>query len=103
MGLETIPPMLLTSFRWLAAGASLLLLLKARGERMPHRREWPSLALLGILMMSVGNGGVVWAEQSVPSGLTAVLGAGGSVWVVGIGRVIERPQQSPGSRRVLRF
>src|SRR5258706_14227138 len=96
MGLETIPPMLLTSFRWLAAGASLLLLLKARGERMPHRREWPSLALLGILMMSVGNGGVVWAEQSVPSGLTAGLVGGVPVWVGGIGRVIRRPQQSPG-------
>jgi drug/metabolite transporter (DMT)-like permease len=101
IGLETIPPMLLTSFRWLAAGASLLLLLKARGERMPNRREWPSLALLGILMMSVGNGGVVWAEQSVPSGLTAVLVAGVPFWMVGIERIIERPEHPLGSRRVL--
>jgi drug/metabolite transporter (DMT)-like permease len=84
VALETIPPMLMASFRWLSAGTLLMLMLKARGERVPDRRDWPSLALLGILMMSIGNGGVVWAEQTVPSGLTAVLVATSPFWMVGI-------------------
>ena len=47
-------------------------------------REWPSLAILGILLLGFGNGAVVWAEQTVPSGLTAVLVATSPFWMVGI-------------------
>ena len=101
VALETIPPMLMASLRWLAAGALLLLMLKARGERMPDRREWPSLALLGVLMMTVGNGGVVLAEQTVPSGLTAVLVAGIPFWMVGIERMMGRGEHPLERRRVL--
>ncbi len=78
----------MASLRWLTAGLLLLIILKVRGEVLPGRRAWPSLALLGLLMMSVGNGGVVWAEQTVPSGLTAVLVAGIPFWMVGIERMI---------------
>lgn len=84
ISLETIPPLLMAAIRWIAAGALLTLMLKARGERLPARREWPSLAILGILLLGFGNGAVVWAEQTVPSGLTAVLVATCPFWMVGI-------------------
>jgi drug/metabolite transporter (DMT)-like permease len=84
ISLETIPPLLMAAIRWIAAGSLLILLLKLRGERLPARREWPSLAILGILLLGVGNGAVVWAEQTVPSGLTAVLVATSPFWMVGI-------------------
>jgi drug/metabolite transporter (DMT)-like permease len=42
------------------------------------------LTILGILLLGFGNGGVVWAEQSVPSGLAAVLVATCPFWMVGI-------------------
>jgi drug/metabolite transporter (DMT)-like permease len=42
------------------------------------------LTLLGILLLGFGNGAVVWAEQTVPSGLTAVLVATSPFWMVGI-------------------
>ncbi len=58
-------------------------MLALRGERLPGRREWPSLAILGILLLGFGNGAVVWAEQTVPSGLTAVLVATSPFWMVG--------------------
>ena len=48
-----------------------------------------SLALMGVLLMGIGNGGVVWAEQTVPSGLTAVLVAAIPFWMVGIERVMH--------------
>ena len=88
VALETIPPFLMASFRWLAAGSCLTIALVARGERMPGPGAWPSLAVLGVLLMGVGNGGVVWAEQTVPSGLTAVLVAGIPFWMVGVERVM---------------
>jgi drug/metabolite transporter (DMT)-like permease len=42
--------------------------------------------VLGVLMIGVGNGGVVWAEQTLPSGLTAVLVAAIPFWMVGVER-----------------
>ena len=62
IALETIPPLLMASMRWIAAGSLLIVMLALRGERLPARREWPSLAILGILLLGFGNGAVVWAE-----------------------------------------
>lgn len=84
IALETIPPLLMAAMRWITAGGLLVLFLALRGERLPARRQWPALALLGILLLGFGNGAVVWAEQTVPSGLTAVLVATSPFWMVGI-------------------
>src|SRR5262245_42853542 len=69
IALETVPPMLMAGLRWVIAGAILTAVLAIRGVRLPSHQAWPSLATLGVLMTAVGNGGVVWAEQTVPSGL----------------------------------
>jgi drug/metabolite transporter (DMT)-like permease len=84
IALETIPPLLMGAIRYTVAGAALALILKASGERLPSWPEWPSLFVLAILLIGFGNGGVVWAEQTVPSGLTAVLVAMSPFWMVGI-------------------
>ncbi len=84
IALETIPPFLMAAFRWIVAGSLIIAILVARGERMPPRRSWGSLALLGLLLLGFGNGGVVWAEQTVSSGLTAVLVSTSPFWMVGI-------------------
>src|SRR5207245_3875573 len=83
ISLETIPPLLMAALRWIAAGGLLIAVLKLRGERMPAPREWPALTVLGVLLLGFGNGAVVWAEQTVPSGLTAVLVATSPFWMVG--------------------
>jgi drug/metabolite transporter (DMT)-like permease len=82
--LESMPPLLMAAMRWIAAGSILIATLKLRGEALPDVRAWPALALLGILLLGFGNGAVVWAEQTVPSGLTAVLVATVPFWMVGI-------------------
>jgi len=84
VSLETMPPLLMAAIRWIVAGTLLMAMLTIRGERLPGPRAWPSLALLGVLLLGFGNGAVVWAEQTVPSGLTAVLVATSPFWMVGI-------------------
>jgi drug/metabolite transporter (DMT)-like permease len=84
IALETIPPFLMAASRWIVAGALITTALKLRGERMPSATSWGSLATLGVLLLGFGNGAVVWAEQSVPSGLTAVLVATSPFWLVGV-------------------
>jgi drug/metabolite transporter (DMT)-like permease len=84
IALESIPPILMAAMRWIAAGILLIAWLKLRGERMPHPRAWPALTILGTLLLGFGNGAVVWAEQTVPSGLTSVLVATVPFWMVGI-------------------
>jgi drug/metabolite transporter (DMT)-like permease len=68
-------------------------LLTARGARLPGRDAWPSLAVLGILLIGVGNGAVVWAEQTVPSGLTAVLVSTSPFWMIGIERLMPNGER----------
>jgi drug/metabolite transporter (DMT)-like permease len=86
ISLESVPPFLMSGIRWTIAGALLALVLWMRGERLPGRADVPRLALLGFLFIGLGNGGVVWAEQWVPSGLTAVIVAMSPFWMVGVDR-----------------
>jgi drug/metabolite transporter (DMT)-like permease len=97
IALETVPPLLMAALRWTAAGGLLVAALAMRGERLPPPREWGSLAILGLLLLGFGNGAVVWAEQSVPSGLTAVLVAVVPFWMVGVERLM--PGAEPLTRR----
>jgi len=84
IALESIPPLLMGGFRYTIAGVMLLAALWWRGERFPPLRAWGVLVVLGVLLLGFGNGGVVWAEQYVPSGLTAVLVATSAFWMTGM-------------------
>lgn len=84
VGLEALPPALLGGVRWTLAGLLLGLVTVARGERLPVRALWPSLALQGLLMIGVGNGFVNWAEQYVASGLAAVILATSPFFMSGV-------------------
>jgi drug/metabolite transporter (DMT)-like permease len=100
IALETIPPFTMAALRWIAAGILLIAILMLRRQRLPGPRAWPALAFLGILLLGFGNGGVVWAEQSVPSGLTAVLVAAIPFWMVGIDRFMPGAE-ALSTRRVI--
>jgi drug/metabolite transporter (DMT)-like permease len=84
IALETIPPALIGAIRYTFAGGVLLLAVWFRGVPLPHVRRWTGLALAGFLMVVVGNGAVIWAQQWVPSGVTAVTLASTPFWMIGV-------------------
>jgi drug/metabolite transporter (DMT)-like permease len=91
--LETIPPMVMGGLRWLIAGALLGVYVKASGQTLPPRGRWPGIALLGFLMLVLGNGGVVVAEQWVPSGLAAVIIACNPFWMAAVEALIPNGEK----------
>ncbi len=76
------PPLLAVSGgRMLFAGALMYAVLRWRGVPAPPRAQWPSLAVMGLLMMLLGNGMVVLAEEQVSSGLAAIAIASMPLWM----------------------
>ncbi|MCB2206301.1 drug/metabolite exporter YedA [bacterium] len=79
---ETIPPFLMAGVRFFIAGAVLYAWLRVRGTAAPTVAQWKSMSIVGILLIAGGNGAVSWAEQTVPSGLTALIIALIPLWFV---------------------
>lgn len=81
-GVQTIPPFALGAMRFLVAGGALYLFTRWRGAAAPTRREWRDSAIVGALLLFVGNGAVSWASQRVSSGIASVLVATVPLWLV---------------------
>src|SRR5437867_2775906 len=79
---ETIPPFLLGGARFLLAGGILYAWLRFKGVPNPALVHWRNAAIVGGLLLGVGNGGVNWAEQKLASSLTALLIAITPLWFV---------------------
>jgi drug/metabolite transporter (DMT)-like permease len=70
---ESIPPFLMAGTRHLTAGIVLFAFARLRGAPAPTRRQWRDAAIVGTLLLVIGNGGLSWAEQRVASGTAALL------------------------------
>ncbi len=79
--IETLPPFSMAAVRFLVAGGVLYAIARRRADR-PTALNWLSAGIVGTLLLAGGNGGVVWAEQWVPSGLTALIVATVPLWMV---------------------
>ena len=88
-GDQVMPPFALAGIRPLIAGPLMLAVCAARGLKLRQSpRDFAMLALIGVLMLGLGNGGVVWAEQFLPSGLTSLLFAAIPLYVALIETVL---------------
>ncbi|MFO7445767.1 MAG: EamA family transporter [Ignavibacteriaceae bacterium] len=80
--IETLPPFFMAGIRFIAAGLILFAFAMYKSPSKIKTVHWKSSFIIGGFLLLGGNGGVVWAEQFVPSGLTAVLVATVPIWVV---------------------
>jgi drug/metabolite transporter (DMT)-like permease len=82
VGVESFPPLLLAGSRHLIFGLLFYPLLRWKTGIRPTWANWRTVMVTGFLLLFVGNGGVCVAEQTVPSGVTALLVATVSLWMV---------------------
>ncbi|MEO8357929.1 MAG: EamA family transporter [Chloroflexota bacterium] len=79
---ETIPPFLHASIRFLISGAILFIWRRAAGDAVPTTSNWKSTAIVGTLLLLGGNGLVALAEKNIPSGIAALVISTSPFWLV---------------------
>jgi drug/metabolite transporter (DMT)-like permease len=82
VGVESLPPLVLAGARNLTFGLLLYPVLRRKTGIRPTAANWRAAAVSGCLLLFLGNGVVCVAEQRVPSGVTALLVATVSLWMV---------------------
>lgn len=95
-----MPPLGAASVRFGAAGLAMAVvaLVVDRRHGRPGLRQLLEYAAIGILLLSVANGLVMWSERTIPSGIAALVVATVSVWFVLLDGL--RPGGQPWSSRV---
>lgn len=84
VGVETFPPFLFSAIRQVLAGGILLLILQLSGKLKIDRSQLFKQFILGILLITFGNGTVGWSERYIPSGLAALIVSILPVYIVAI-------------------
>jgi drug/metabolite transporter (DMT)-like permease len=82
IAIETIPPLLMAGIRFIIAGGMLYLWGVFRGHERPTLAHWKSTAIIGLMLLLVGNGGLSWSEQLIPSGVAALIVAVSPLWFI---------------------
>lgn len=98
--IETFPPFFQAAVRFLVSGLLLLLWQYWAGQALPTRRQWLSAAIVGGSLLVAGNGLVSWAEQYIPSGITALIVATIPMFLV-IGEALRPTGAKPNWQGVL--
>jgi drug/metabolite transporter (DMT)-like permease len=96
MGLESFPPLVLVSTRFLLSGFILLAAAWARGARLPKGKDLWQAAITGVLILTVGNGCLTFAELRIPSGLAGLITTLSPFWLVGIESIMPRGERLHG-------
>ncbi|MGQ0722086.1 MAG: EamA family transporter [Candidatus Eiseniibacteriota bacterium] len=96
---ETLPPFWMAAFRHGVTGLAMYAWLRRRGEAPPTREQWRQAVVVGTLLLLGGNGLVSWAEQWVPSGLTALIIASVPLCMGAMSWLVE-PSARPGARGI---
>lgn len=81
IAIDSIPPLLMSGGRFLIAGLVLYPVMRLAGAAPPTAIEWRHATMIGALLLLAGNGGVSWAEQTVPTNMVALLIAATPLWI----------------------
>ena len=94
MSLETFPPLVLVSLRYMLSGSMLLVFAKTRGIYLPRGRELAVACFSGFLTLGIGNGALVFSELIIPSGMAGLIITISPFWMVGVEALL------PGGERL---
>ncbi len=82
IAVQTLPPLFSAGLRFCVAGLVLVAFVAARRGFRLERAQLVGASIVGLLLLVGGNGFVVLAERTVPSGLTALIIASVPLWIV---------------------
>lgn len=82
IAIQSIPPMLMAGTRFFTAGVLLYGCMRLRGAPRPQPVHWRNAAIVGALLLLIGNGGLTWAELTVPSNIAALIIASTPLWMI---------------------
>lgn len=85
---QHIPPFILGALRFLAAGILLFAWCIIKKEKLWNPAQIKTAIITGVLLLFVGNGAVIWAEEKLPSSLVAVLVSAAPLWFV----LLDKPK-----------
>ena len=100
IAIDTIPPFVMAGIRFVIAGTVLLgwsILRDGRSFVWPSAREWRDTTIVGGFLLLGGMGLVSWGEQTVPSGIAALMVAMMPVWVAVLGWIFLRERLAPAA------
>ncbi|MHA3772738.1 EamA family transporter [Verrucomicrobiota bacterium sgz303538] len=81
LAIDSIPPLMMAGARSLIAGLLLYIVVRLRGAPRPEPVHWRNATIIGAALLLVGNGGVSWAQQTVPSSIAALIIAATPLWI----------------------
>jgi drug/metabolite transporter (DMT)-like permease len=97
VGVRDVPPFVFAGLRYVVAGMILFPIAtriatrhgSSESARRPNLREWIAGGVIGIVLLVAGNGGLTYAEKTLPSGFAAVLVATVPLWMIVFARVLQ--------------
>ena len=100
IGVQHVPPALFGTIRFLSAGSILLAVAAALGRRLPRRpRDWATAAIVGVMLLGIGNGAVIWAEQYVESSMAAIIIVTGALQMAVVDALVPGSEVKPTWRQ----
>ena len=102
---DSVPPFVMASGRFLIAGAILYAVCIARGRARPTRADLTGAAITGFVLLVFGNGVTAWTVQFLPTGINSLLLSLSPIWmaIIAFAWGGERPARSAVAGMVLGF
>jgi len=83
VAVREVPPFAAATLRFVASGLvmAVVAFVVDRRDGRPSLRQVADYALIGILLLGVGNALLMWAEKRIPSGIAALIVAAVPLWI----------------------